>query len=73
MTFQIQHTEGEYKVVLTAQQMEALHLTEGAEVDIVPHTDGKSPEHRYLSIEEGTAIYREIEPVYRETFLTLAK
>ena len=77
MTFQIQQVQGEYKIVLTAEQMEALHLAAGAEVDLIPHTNGKfgneKADHGYISVEKGLAAFREVEPAYRETFLELAK
>jgi hypothetical protein len=36
MVTRVQHVDGEYRVVLTAEQVAALHLADGAPVQILP-------------------------------------
>ena len=73
----VQHVDGEYRVVLTPEAMAALHLSEGAEVEVRTVSNGSGPEptakHRYATVEEGLAAYRRTEHLHANTYRELAK
>jgi len=67
----IQQVEGEFRVVVPAEAMEALRLSVGAAVRVIPEAE---PERsRYVGVEEGMKAYFETEPLYRESYQELAK
>jgi bifunctional DNA-binding transcriptional regulator/antitoxin component of YhaV-PrlF toxin-antitoxin module len=73
MVMRVQVVEGEYRIVLPPEAMEELKLKPGAPVDIVPVVEPEPPQHRYMTVEEGLAAFRRIEPAHRNTFRELAK
>jgi hypothetical protein len=72
MVMRVQHVEGEYRVVLTPEAMEALNLTDGASVEIVP-VAAAQPEHRYMTVEEMLDAYQRTEHLHLDTYRELAK
>ena len=78
MVMRVQRVDGEYRVVLSAEAMESLRLSEGAEVEVRPVANGASVPYqpgaiRYLSVEETLEAYRETLPQHREAYRELAK
>ncbi|SNS32443.1 hypothetical protein SAMN05421770_101501 [Granulicella rosea] len=76
MTFRVQHVDGEYRVVLSAEAMEALHLTDGAQVDIKlvkTAATVSAPVFQYLTNDEALQIFRDTEEQHREAYQELAK
>jgi len=69
----IKHVEGEYRIVVPIEAMEALHLSDGASVELVPVVEPKRTEHRYMTVEQGLAAFRKTEPAHRNTYRELAK
>ena len=59
----IQHVDGEYRVVLSAEAMAELCLTAGAEVDLKPVVaQSTEPAPKYVSVEEAVRVTREHVP-----------
>ena len=74
MVIRVQHVEGEYRVVLSPEAMEALHLSEGAEVEVHPvANEHEASAVEYASTEEVVAAFWETEPEHRNSYLELAK
>jgi hypothetical protein len=74
MVVRVQHVEGEYRVVLSPEAMEALHLSEGAEVEVRPVAkEQDSSAVQYASTEEVIAAFLETEPKFHNAYLDLAK
>ncbi len=71
----VQRRGDEYCVVIPQQALEALRLSEGAEVELRPvETEPSQPGAiRYLSVEEALESYRETLPQHREAYIELAK
>ena len=74
----VQHVDGEYRVVLTPEAMAALHLSEGAEVEVRTVSNGSGPEPtdvriKYISVQEALDSYERTEPLHRNTYRELAK
>ncbi len=71
----VQHVDGEYRVVLTPEAMEALHLSEGAEVEVrtVAGEPNGSTSIRRMSVEEALENFRETLPQHIEAYRELAK
>ena len=67
----VQRVEGEYRVVLTPEAMEALKLKEGAAVRVLPVDEPE--QSRYVGVEEGMKAYFETEPFHRNSYRELAK
>ena len=72
MVLRVQVVDGEYRVVLPPEAVEALKLTEGLEVKVVPVRIG-SDKPRYISKEEAEESYLRTEPLHHETYTELAK
>jgi antitoxin component of MazEF toxin-antitoxin module len=75
MAMRVQRMGNEYCVVLTAEQIAALHLSDGAEVEVRP-ANTQTEESRsvqYLSIDETLDSYRETLPQHRDAYIELAK
>ena len=61
-------------VVIPAEAAEALGLRDGAAVEVKAANGAASvEEHRYATVEEGMAAFREVEALHRNTFRELAK
>jgi antitoxin component of MazEF toxin-antitoxin module len=78
MVMRVERRGDEYCVVLSQQALEALRLSEGAEVEVRPvktEPNGATPpsEHRYATVEEGLEAFRRTEPLHRNTYRELAK
>jgi antitoxin component of MazEF toxin-antitoxin module len=77
MVMRVERRGDEYCVVLSQQALDALHLTEGAAVEVRPVefnvATNSGAEHRYISVEEALDAYRRTEPQHRETYRALAK
>ena len=78
MTMRVQRMGDEYCVVLSVEEIEALHLSDGAEVEVRPVNSEESAtnpamEHRVATVEEGLEAFRRTEPLHRNTYRELAK
>jgi antitoxin component of MazEF toxin-antitoxin module len=77
MVMRVQRRGDEYCVVFSREVLEALRLTDGAEVEVRPvatGTNGAQPDAiRYVSVEEALESYRETLPQHREAYRELAK
>ena len=75
MVMRVQRVGEEYRIVLSPEALEALHLTDGAEVEIrrVGPEQAQPATIRYLSVEEALDAYRETLPQHREAYRALAK
>lgn len=76
MVARLEKTQGGFAIPLTAEMAEALQLREGSAVEVSPVAAPAEEPHSpgpYASVEEVMAIYRELEPEYREVFRELAK
>jgi antitoxin component of MazEF toxin-antitoxin module len=74
MTMRVQRVDGEYRVVLSAEVVEALHLTDGAEVEVRVRSAGAEGRGiRYISVDEALEAYRKTLPQHREAYRELAK
>jgi len=75
MVMRVERRGDEYCVVIPQQALEALRLSEGAEVELRPV--GMEPSQpsaiRYLSVEEALESYRETLPQHRDAYIELAK
>lgn len=71
MVMRVQHVEGEYRIVVPPEAMEALKLTDGAAVAVTPVADLEIS--RYVSFEEGMEAYFATEPMHRNSYRELAK
>jgi len=71
MVARVQHVDGEYRVVLTPEQVAALKLSDGAAVVLEPVAE--PVEHTYVSVEEGLDAFRRTEHLHRNTYRELAK
>ncbi len=71
----VQHVEGEYRVVLTAEALAALNLRDGSAVEVLPVVEAPAtaPTIRYLTNEEALNAYRETLPQFRAAYEELAK
>ncbi len=72
MVMRVQRRGDEYCVVISQQALEALQLTEGAEVELRLVAEEAS-EIRYITVEEALTAYRDTLPQHREAYLELAK
>jgi antitoxin component of MazEF toxin-antitoxin module len=78
MVMRVQRRGDEYCVVLSREVLEALRLTDGAEVEVRPVGAGAngaqaSTEHRYATVEEGLEAFRATLPQHSEAYRELAK
>jgi len=74
MVIRVQHVDGEYRVVLSPEVMEALHLSNGTEVEVRPVVSAHNPSAvENASIEEAIAAFRETEPEHQNSYRELAK
>ena len=81
MSLHIQHVEGEYRVVMTREEFEALQIPDGAAVRIVVEEDqtgenGATPQRRgvqYASLDEVMEAHRATEPMFENAYRELAK
>jgi antitoxin component of MazEF toxin-antitoxin module len=62
----------EYLIAVPREALDAMHLAEGAEVQVLPVEVAKNP-IRYLSVEEALTAYRKTEPQHHEAYRELAK
>lgn len=76
MVARLEKTQDGYAIPLTAEMVEALHLAEGAEVEVRPVQEAageQSPRIRYASVEETMKVHREMEPRHAAAYRELAK
>jgi len=73
MVMRVQVVDGEYRVVLPAEAVEALKLKDGAAVQVVPVVEPEKSGHRYMTVEEGLEAFRSTEHLHRNTYRELAK
>jgi len=78
MVMRVQRRGDEYCVVFSREVLEALRLTDGAEVEVRPvatAANGAQPatEHRYATVEEGLEAFRRTEHLHANTYRELAK
>ena len=72
MAIRVERRGDEYCVVLSAEALEALRLTEGTEVEVRP-AGAQENGIRYISTEEALEAYRKTLPQHREAYRELAK
>ena len=75
MVLRVQHVDGEYRVVLSPEAVEALRVQEGSAVEVVPvvNSEHAQDDFRYATVEEGSAAYERTERLHRNTYRELAK
>jgi antitoxin component of MazEF toxin-antitoxin module len=77
MAMRVQRRGDEYCVVPSREELEALHLSDGAEVEVRPVNGGgkgnKPAEHRYATVEEALEAYRRTEHLHGNTYRELAR
>jgi antitoxin component of MazEF toxin-antitoxin module len=78
MVMRVQRRGDEYCVVFSREVLEALRLTDGAEVEVRAVAGGANGAqattgHRYASVEEGLEAFRATLPQHREAYRELAK
>ena len=71
MVMRVQVVDGEYRVVLPAEAVEALKLKEGTAVQVVPVAEPEKS--RYVGVDEAMKAYFETEPLHRDSYRELAK
>jgi len=71
MMMRVQVVNGEYRVVVPPEAVEALGLREGAPVEVVPVPE--TEKSRYVGVEEGMKAYFKTEPLHRNSYRELAK
>jgi antitoxin component of MazEF toxin-antitoxin module len=72
MVMRVQRRGDEYCVVIPQQALEALRLSEGAEVEVRP-VETATARVEYVTVEEALESYRRTEPQHRKAYLELAK
>ena len=75
MVMRVQRIGDEYCIVLSPEAIEALNLSDGAEVEVrrVEREPDQPGTIRYISVEEALDAYRETLPQHREAYRELAK
>jgi antitoxin component of MazEF toxin-antitoxin module len=78
MVMRVERRGDEYCVVLSQEMLEALHLTDGAEVELRPvgvaaDATDSGEKHRYATVEEGMEAFRRTEHLHSNTYRELAK
>jgi hypothetical protein len=74
MTLRVHQVEGEFRVVLTAEQMEQLQLTDGAAIEVVAAAQTRSGEEfEYVSAAEAMQAFEETYAAHESSYLELAK
>ena len=78
MAMRVQRRGDEYCVVLSREELEALQLSDGAEVEVRPVSGGgngdkPAAEHRYATVEEALEAFRRTEHLHANTYRELAK
>jgi len=68
MVMRVQVVDGEYRVVVPPEAVEA---REGAAVQVVPLAEPEKS--RYVGVEEGMKAYFKTEPLHRNAYRELAK
>ena len=72
MVMRVQLIGDEYRVVLSPEAVEALHLSDGAEVEI-RRVEPEQPRMHYVTVQEALDSYDRTEPQHRNTYQELAK
>jgi len=70
MVMRVELRGEEYLIAVPREAVEELHLTDGAEVQVLPIDADRI---RYISVEEALAAYRRTEPQHHEAYRELAK
>lgn len=73
MVARLEKTENGYAIPLTEEMVEALHLREGAAVEILPVATEGRPEIRFASTEEVLRAFEETLPQHEAAYRELAK
>ena len=74
MVMRVQRVDGEFRVVLTAEAMAALHLEEGAAVEVRSvEANGAGPKIEYATVEESLRAFYETLPQHEQAYIELAK
>jgi bifunctional DNA-binding transcriptional regulator/antitoxin component of YhaV-PrlF toxin-antitoxin module len=71
MVMRVQVVDGEYRVVVPPEAVEALGLRDGAPVELVPVPQPEKS--RYVGVEEGMRAYFKTEPLHRNSYRELAR
>jgi hypothetical protein len=73
MVMRVQQVDGEYRVVLTPEAIAALHLTDGAEVDVLPVGNAEPAPIRYASDADVLKAFHDTLPRHANAYRELAK
>ncbi|HEY5381771.1 MAG TPA: hypothetical protein VIJ65_05915 [Acidobacteriaceae bacterium] len=76
MVARLQRVQNGYAVVLTAEMVEALHLTEGSAVEVLPvaaPTAEPQTQVRYATTEDALRAFEETLPQHEAAYRELAK
>lgn len=72
MVMRVQRIGDDYCFVLSPEAIEALHLSDGAEVE-VRRVEREQPRVQYVTVQEALDSYNRTEPQHRNTYQELAK
>ena len=74
MVMRVQVIEGEYRIVLPSDAVEALDLRDGSVVEIqAVRPDASRSESRYATVDEALEAFRKTEHLHRNSYRELAK
>jgi antitoxin component of MazEF toxin-antitoxin module len=74
MAMRVEQRGEEFVVVIPREAVEALHLTNGAEVELRPVDQPETKTRvEYASVEEALESFLRTEPLHRNTYTELAK
>ena len=72
MVVRVQRVGEEYRIVLSPEAIEALHLSDGAEVEI-RRVEQEQLRVQYVTVQEALESYGRTESQHRNTYQELAK
>lgn len=73
MVMRVERVDGEFRVVLTAEAMAELRLTEGSAVEVRPVEPNGAGRRQYATVEEALRAFHETLPQHEKAYLELAK
>ena len=73
MTLHIHRVDGEYRIVLSEGEMEALRLADGDPVTIVPGIEAPGQNFEYVSTAEALQAFEDTYADHESSYLELAK
>ena len=73
MTLHIHRIDGEYRIVLSEGEMEALRLADGDPVTVVPGIEEPGQDFEYVSTAEAMQAFEDTYADHESSYLELAK